>query len=126
MSLLVKLLLVLMTLVAPARVGVVVYPRVTSKLVRARKLLRATRELASVRFLARMSTDMPSLMLEAMKGLIAERALVGARELIGVLRGLSSRQRPVGLDDGDGGAGHFVGLSRRLGFLVCHVGCWVK
>ena len=64
--------------------------RVAGQLVGAREALGAARELAGVRLLAGMGADMPRLMLEAVEGLVAERALVGPgqiRTLVGVRAG---------------------------------------
>ena len=76
-----QLLLLLLALVTTTRVGVVVDPRVPGQLVGARKLLGAARELAGMRLLAGVSADMSGLVLEAVEGLVAERALVRARQL---------------------------------------------
>lgn len=101
-------MLLLLALVTTARVGVVVDARVTGQLVGARELLGATGELAGVRLLAGVGADVSGLMLEAVEGLVAERALVRARQLGGGggVGGLGGGQRAVGLDDGDCGGGH--------------------
>jgi len=75
-------LLMLLGLVASPGVGVVVNAGVTSEFVRARKLLATTRELAGVRLLACVGADVTSLVLKAVEGLIAKRALVGSRQLV--------------------------------------------
>ncbi len=102
------MLLLLLALVTTTRVGVVVDPRVPGQLVGARELLGAARELAGMRLLAGVSADMSGLVLEAVEGLVAERALVRARQLGGggSFGGLGGRQRPVGLNDTDGGGSH--------------------
>lgn len=69
-------------LVVPSRVGVVVNPRMTGELVRATEALRAAGELAGMRFLARMRANMSGLVLQAVEGTVAERALVRAREIL--------------------------------------------
>ena len=102
------LMLMLLCLVPPSRVGVVVYPRVASQLVGAGKFLAAARELAGVWLLASMGADVPRLVLQAVEGLVAERALVGTGQLVRVLRRLGARERPVGLDNGNGCARHFT------------------
>jgi len=56
--------------------------RVAGELIRSRELLAAAGELAGVRLLASVSADVSSLMLEAVEGLIAERALVRSGQLI--------------------------------------------
>lgn len=102
------MLLLLLALVTTTRVGVVVDPRVPGQLVGARKLLGAAWELAGVRLLAGVGANVSCLVLEAVEGLVAERALVRARQLgaSGSFGGLGGRQRPVGLDDTDGGGSH--------------------
>ena len=119
--LLLVLLLVLLALVAPSRVGVVVNPRVPSQLIRAGELLAASRELAGVGLLSSVSADVSSLMLQTVKGLLAERALVGSRKLVGVLRGLGSGQRPIGLDNGDCSGSHLDVVVQVLGSRCCRI-----
>lgn len=85
MLLLLLVLVLLSSLVASPRVGVVVNAGVAGELIRARKLLAAAGELAGMRLLASVSTDVSSLMLEAVEGLVAERALVRSRQLVGAL-----------------------------------------
>jgi len=68
-------------LVAAARVGVVMYPRVARQLVGSAEALCAARELAGVRLLASVRPDMTRLVLEAVEGLVAKRALVRARQV---------------------------------------------
>ena len=80
-------LLLLMGLVPSSGVGVVVNSRVPSQLIRTGKLLAASWELAGMRLLSCVSANVPGLVLEAVECLVAERALVGAREFIGCLRG---------------------------------------
>lgn len=70
-----------MLLVAPTRVGVVVYSRVTSEFVGSAEALGASGELAGVGLLASVGTDVSGLMLEAVEGLVAERTLVRARKI---------------------------------------------
>jgi hypothetical protein len=116
------LLLMLLALVAPSRIGVVMNPRVSSQLVRARELLAASRELASVGLLSGVSADVSSLVLQAVECLLAERALVRSRELIGVIRRLGARERPVGLDDSNCGGSHLnVGFVQILGRWGCGI-----
>ena len=95
-------MMVLLLFGASPRVGVVVYPRVTSQFVGTGELFTAPRKLASVGFLSGVCADVACLMLEAVEGLVAERTLVGAREFVGGLRGLASGDGPVWPDDGDG------------------------
>jgi hypothetical protein len=111
----VLLLVLVLTLVAPARVGVVMYPGVTSQLVWARELLAAAGELAGVRLLSSVRSNMAGLVLQAMEGLVAERTFVWPGQLVRRLRGLSARKRPIGLDDGHGRGSH-IGV-RLLWFL---------
>jgi hypothetical protein len=91
----------LLALVAPSRVGVVVYPGVSGELVRAGKLLAAARKLASVRLLSSVCSNVPRLVLQAVESLIAKRTLVRTRQLIRRLRGLRSGERTVWLDNGN-------------------------
>jgi hypothetical protein len=56
--------------------------RVACELIRSRELLAAAGELAGVRLLSSVSADVSSLMLEAVEGLIAERALIRSGQLI--------------------------------------------
>lgn len=82
-----------MLLVAASRVGVVVDARVTGQFIRAAEALSASRELAGVRLLAGVSADVTSLVLEAVEGLVAQRALVRTRQVrahFSLRRGLSS------------------------------------
>jgi hypothetical protein len=96
----------LLALVASPGVGVAVYPRVPGQLVGARELLAAARELAGMRLLAGVGADVSSLVLQAVEGLVAERALVGARKLVGRLGSLGSWNGPIGLDDGNRSGRH--------------------
>lgn len=100
------LLVLLLALVASPRIGVAVYPRVPGQLVRAGELLAAARELAGVRLLAGVGADVSGLVLQTVEGLVAERALVRARELVGRLGGLRSWDGPIGLDDGNRSGRH--------------------
>lgn len=122
MLLVLVLLLVLLAFVAPSRVGVVVNPRVSSQLVRAGELLAASGELASVRLLSGVSANVSSLMLQAVECLLAERALVRSGKLIGVVRNLGARKRPIGLDNSNCGGSHFdVRLVKVLGRRCCGI-----
>lgn len=76
------LLLMMLTLVATTRVGVVVDSRVSGQFIGARKLFAATRELAGVWLLTRVSADMSCLVFEAMECLVTERTFVRAGKLI--------------------------------------------
>lgn len=106
----VVLMVVLVVFVALPRVGVVVYPRMAGQLVGAREFLAAAGELAGMRLLSRVRPDVPSLVLEAVEGLVAQRALVRARQLGRGLSSLPSRQRAVWSDDADGGHVYVVFL----------------
>ena len=93
----------LLALVASSRVGVIVYPRVPGQLIGSRELLAAARELAGMGLLSGVGANVPSLMLQAVEGLVAERALVGPRELVGGICGLLvAGKRTPGSVDGDG------------------------
>ena len=79
----------------------------TGQFVRSREFLAAARELAGMRLLASVSTDVSRLVLETVESLVTKRALVGTRKLVGgALRLLSSGQRPIGLDDGNSSRSH--------------------
>lgn len=81
------------------RVGVAVYPRVARELVRTGKALGAARELACMGLLSCVRPDVPRLVFETVEGLVAEGALVGSGELVGVDDCLAGwGQRPVGSD----------------------------
>jgi len=122
MLLVLVLLLVLLAFVAPSRVGVVVNPRVSSQLVRAGELLAAPRELAGVRLLSGVSANVSSLVLQAVEGLLAERALIRSGKLIRVIRSLGARKRPIGLDDSNCGGSHFdVGFVEVAGRRCCGI-----
>lgn len=106
-ELLLVVMLLLGSLVAATRVGVVVNSRVAGELVGAGELLAAAGELAGVRLLASVGADVSRLVLEAVEGLVTEGALVGARQLVGgALGGLGTGERAVGLDDGDSCGSH--------------------
>jgi hypothetical protein len=62
---------------ASSRVWIVVDPRVSSELVGSAEALRAARELAGVRLLTGMGADVPGLVFQAVKGLLADGTLVG-------------------------------------------------
>lgn len=111
------LLMVVLALVTAPRVGVVVDARVAGELVGAGELLAAAGELAGVGLLASVGANVPRLMLKAVEGLVAERALVGAGQLVGVLRRLGAGDGPVGLEDGDGGASHVGVVILLSGFV---------
>jgi len=68
-------------LVVPPRVRVVVDARMAGELVRAREAFGASRELACMRLLARVSADVPGLMFQSVEGFGAERALVRSGEI---------------------------------------------
>lgn len=118
-----------MLLVSASRVGVVVYPRVPGELVGPAEALRASGEGAGVRLLARVGANMASLVLEAVEGLLAQRALVRAREVVPlvVVRGLcvleqrrheahggsGHRRLCGGVEAGVGGGGGYGGRSVR-------------
>lgn len=95
----------LLALASP-RVWVVVYPRVSSQFVGARKTFCASGKGASMRLLARVGSDVASLVLQTVKGLIAQRAFVGPGKilsgLLGLLRGVLEERR----HETDGGSGH--------------------
>lgn len=113
------LLLLLLALVTATRVWVVVNPRVAGELVGARELFAAAGELAGVRLLAGVGANVSRLVLETVKGLVAERALVGTRQLGGrAVCGLGRGEGPVGLDDGDGSGSHVSVVRMDAGRVV--------
>ena len=66
----------------------------SSQLVGPAEAFGASRKGASVRFLARVGSDVSGLMLEAVKGLIAEGAFVGSRQVLSfVVREASDQGR---------------------------------
>lgn len=65
----------LLALASP-RIWVVVYPRVSSQFVRARKSLCASRESAGMWLFSSVGSDVASLVLQTVEGFVAERALV--------------------------------------------------
>ena len=73
--------------VASLRVGVVVYPRVAGQLVGPTEAFRATGELARVRLLTRMCTDVSGLVLQTVESTVTEGALVRARQILADLLG---------------------------------------
>ncbi len=86
-ELLLVVMLLLGSLVAPTRVGVVVDSRVTGELVGSGELLAAAGELAGVRLLVGVRADVPGLVLEAVEGVgrqleqgLRERDLGGERK----------------------------------------------
>ena len=68
--------------VGSARVWVAVNARMPCQLVGATEALRAARKLAGMWFFAGMGANVPRLVLQPMKSLVAERTLVGARQLM--------------------------------------------
>lgn len=85
--------------VSSLRVGVVMYPRVASQLIRAGELLAASRKLAGMGFLASVGSDMSGLMLQTVERLVAHGALVRSgkfRRSIGRLAAIGNG--PVGLE----------------------------
>lgn len=86
----------------------------TGQLIAAREPLAATRECASVGLLAGVSANVPGLVLQAVEGLITQRALVGARQLVRALGLLGAWQRAVRLDVGHSSGSHVAGFSLLL------------
>jgi hypothetical protein len=110
------LLLLLLVLVTPPRVGVVVNARVSSQLVRSGELLTAPREAAGVGLLSGVSPDVSRLVLQTVEGLIAERTFVRSRQLRAGLGRMGSWKWPIWLDDSDRSRGH---LDVCVLVLVC-------
>jgi len=67
---------------ASSRVGVVVNSRVPGEFIRAREALGAPGKSTGVWLFSRVRPDVTSLVLETVEGLVAERALVGTREVL--------------------------------------------
>lgn len=74
-----------MLLVSSSRVGVIVYSRVSRQLIGPAESLGAARELAGMWLLAGVGADMTGLVLQAMEGFVAKRALVGSWQIRAVL-----------------------------------------
>lgn len=74
----------LLCLITPPRVWIVVYPRMPRQFVRSGETLRTAGKLTGVWLLAGVSSNMSGLMLETVKGLIAQRTLVGTRQILTV------------------------------------------
>ena len=85
-----RLLDSLLCLVTPPRVGVVMYPGMAGEFIGTRKSFGAAGELAGMRLLSGMGSDMPRLMLKTVEGLITERTLVRAGQVLSVLAMLAS------------------------------------
>ena len=90
---------------APPRVWVVVDSRVAGELVGSAEAFCAAGELAAVRLLARVGADVPGLVLQAVKGLLADGTLVGARQVLALVV-LRWRILNGGRHEADAGRGH--------------------
>jgi hypothetical protein len=108
----------LMGFLVSARVGIVMDARVSSQLVGSTEALTTTRKCAGMRLLSCMSANMSGLVFQPMESPVAQRTLVGTREVlplvgVGGLRGHCGRQQA------DGGSHVAVGLreGRRAGRL---------
>jgi hypothetical protein len=66
----------------PPGIGIVMNARMPSQFVGSAKALAASWELAGMRLLSSMSTNVPGLMFEAMKGSIAQGAFVRSRKVL--------------------------------------------
>ena len=103
---------------ASPRVWIVVYPGVSSEFVRARKSLCASRESAGVWLLSSVGSNVASLVLQTVEGLVAERALVRPRKILSgllcLLRGVLEKRR----HEADGGSGHRGGGCRGRWWLL--------
>lgn len=113
-----------MRFVVTTRIGVVVYPRVAGQLIRTGKTLAAARELTGVWLFACVCADVASLVLEAVEGLITERALVRTRHFRCAFRALFvHKQRAVGANEGTGcglGTAHLGIFRLVLKLLMDH------
>ena len=98
--------MVVMSLVASPRIRIVVDTGVSSQFVRPRELLAATGILAMMRFFSSVSSDVPGLMLQAVKGLVTEWAFVRSGELLGAVYRLNARNGTVGFEDRDSCGSH--------------------
>jgi hypothetical protein len=104
-----------------------VYPRVPGELIGAAEAFRASSKGTGMRLLASVRPDMAGLMLETVKGLLAQRALVGTWQVLAsvVLGGLSILQERS--HEAHGGSGHgLVGRGRGLLSLVCRLAVVVE
>ena len=81
------------SLVAPSRVGIIVYPRVSSQLIGPAEAFGAAGERAYVWFLPRVGSYVSRLMFEAVKGLFAEGAFVGSGQVLSLIVRKASDQR---------------------------------
>lgn len=115
-----SLLRLRLVLVSPPGVRVVVYPRVPSQLIAAGEFLGAAGEVARVGLLAGVCANVPGLVLQAVEGLVTERALVGARQFIGALSLLGAGQGPVGLDGRDSSGSHIAVVALVSVLSVLH------
>lgn len=71
-----------LSLVAAARVGVVVDARMASEFVGTAEAFSATRELAGMRLLASVRPNMTSLVLQAVESPVAKRTFVGTGQIL--------------------------------------------
>lgn len=99
----------LLSLVVPPGVGIVVNTRMSGQLIRSTEAFTASGKLACMRFLSRVRTDMSRLVLQPVKGAVAQGAFVWSWEILSRLFGL-------GLFDQRGGA-RGSGHGGRLGLL---------
>ena len=100
-----------MLLVASARVGVIVYSRVSSQLVGSAEALGAAGKLARVWLLARVGANVSRLMFKAVKSLVAQRTLVWTRQVRTMILVLRLHRMRHGRDSGSSsGHGGRVGL----------------
>lgn len=99
----------LMGFLIPTGIGIVMDARVSGQLVGAAEALAASRELTGMRLLSGVSTDMPGLMFETVKGSIAKGAFVGTRKVLPLVGIVWTGQGGGHHADGGGHVG--VGLS---------------
>jgi hypothetical protein len=108
-------------------------PRVPGQLVGSGEALGAALELAGVRLLAGMGSNVSGLVLEAVEGLVAERALVGTGEIWSLLAVVSLTTDHLGHHADGSHFGFLLLLSGNLGelclcglLLLLQEGLWVQ
>lgn len=100
----------LMGFLIPTGIGIVMNARMSGQLVGAAKALAASRELTGMRLLSSVSTDMPGLMFETVKGSIAQGALVWTRKVLPLVGTVWTGQSGRHHADGGGHVGVGLGL----------------
>ena len=105
----------MLRLIAAPRVGVVVNSRVTSQLIRAAEALGATGELASVRLLTGMGSNVTGLVFQTVEGTVTERTLVWSRQVLANFFGRRTGTLHQGRQESHGGSHCRVSSGLRTG-----------